>query len=324
VECKPFVLDLETMALNSDMLQAFLKVAERGSVSAAAAALGVGKSAVSKRIALLEGELGSTLFARSTRRVVLTPGGQAYLAHARRALAEMEAGAERLKALRSELVGAVRVSATVSWGQRVLSRVLPAFLRDHPGIELELHLDDRMVDLAYDDTDLALRWSPHAPQGLVSVPLARVDWYLVAAPSYLAQAGAPQAPDDLARHSCLAYWREAADELWALAPAGRDDVEPNPTHKVRVHGRYHADHPEVVTEAALAGLGIALLPDYLCADAVADGRLRPVLPAWTPCTRFGTQITAVATPERMGIVRNRMLLGFLQEQLARPSAASTR
>ena len=290
------------------MLLAFVKVADSASVSRAATDLGVSKGAVSKRVAQLEEQVGATLFARSTRRIALTPAGEAYVDFARRALAELSSGEERLRALSSDLTGRIRLSATVSWGQRVLAAVLPEFLRLHPAIEVELQLLDRMVDVAYERIDIALRWSTTQPQGLVCEPVAVVGWAVVAAPGYLAKNGTPMAPADLAQHSCLCYWREASDDLWALAQAGQIE-------RVRVHARYHVDNPEVVAEAAFAGLGIAMLPDYLCQTGLADGRLVRVLPGWSPQTKFGTLITAVSTPERMRLSRNQVLLSFLQQQL---------
>ena len=299
------------MAVSFNMLAAFVKVVDCASVSRAALELGVGKSVVSKRVAQLEQLIGATLFARSTRRIALTPAGDAYAEFARRALAEMSAGEERLRALRSELTGRIRLSATVSWGQHVLAVKLPEFLRQHPAIEVELQLADRMVDVAYERIDIALRWSSKPPQGLISEPVAVVGWVLVAAPAYLASAGTPLAPDDLARHGCLCYWREASDDLWVLACAGE-------IARVRVHSRYHVDNPEAVAMAANAGLGIAMLPDYLCQNGLADGGLVRVLPGWAPQSKFGSLISAVSTAESMRLQRNQVLLGFLRQQLATP------
>ena len=293
--------------VSSDMLAAFLKVADACSVSRAAGELGVGKSLVSKRVAQLEQQVGATLFSRSTRKVVLTPAGEAYAEFARRALAEMGAGEERLRALRSELTGRIRVTATVAWGQRVLASVLPEFLRLHPAIEIDLNLSDRLLDVAFERIDIALRWSAAPAQGLSSTPVAVIGWALVAAPAYLATAGTPLAPAELGPHSCLCYWREASDDLWMLAAAGE-------VATVRVRSRYHVDNPEAVTEAAIAGVGVAMLPDFLCQDALADGRLVRVLPGWAPQTKFGTLISAVATPERMRLPRNQMLVAFLRQQ----------
>ncbi len=292
--------------ISSDMLSAFVKVAERLSVSVAADELGVGKSLVSKRVAQLEQKVQATLFSRSTRKVVLTPAGEAYLDFARRALAEMTAGEERLRSLRAELTGRIRLTAPVSWGQRVLAKRLPEFLRAHPGVEIELQLADQMMDVAQRRIDVALRWTATPPTDLAAVPVARIDWVMAAAPSYVAAHGAPVAPEDLAQHSCLAYWRDPADRAWSLVDdQGREA-------QVQAHSRYHVDNPDAVADAAVAGLGVALLPDYLCRDALADGRLVPVLPQWTPRTRFGTHITAVGAPERMSIMRNRLLVDFLR------------
>lgn len=297
------------MALSTDMLAAFVKVAELGSVSAAAAELGIGKSLASKRVAQLEMALKTTLFSRSTRKIALTPAGEAYLDHARRALAEVALAEERLRELRAELSGQIRLTAPASWGTRVLARHLPAFMRQHPAIEIELLLADRMMDLAAERIDLALRWTHQPPQGLAAESVASVDWVVVAAPDYLAAAGTPAGPQDLPAHSCICYWRERSDDRWVLGDGTR-------RHQLQVRGRYHANSAEAVADAALAGLGVALLPLYVCDEALADGRLLRVLPDWTPDTKYGTRITAVATPERLRLSRNRALLDFLKQQLA--------
>ena len=302
------------MSLSTDMLEAFVKVAERLSVSAAAADLDLGKAVVSKRVAQLESKVKATLFSRSTRKIALTPAGEAYLEFARRALLEVATGEECLRALRTELSGRIRVSATVSWGQRVLALHLPEFLRLHPGLELELSLSDRLVDLAVERTDLAFRWTTSPPPpGLIAEPAATVRWLLVAAPAYLAAAGTPCAPADLAAHECLSYWRETSDDTWLLADArGRRQA-------VTVGGRFHANDVEAVTAAAHAGLGLALLPAYLCEAALAQGRLVQVLNRWTPITRYGTQVMLLATPERMRIARIRALATFMLQRLGGPS-----
>lgn len=297
------------MAISTDMLAAFVQVAEHLSVSRAAQQLGVGKSVVSKRVALLESAVKATLFSRSTRRVALTAAGEAYLEHARRALLEVQAAEERLRDLRVQLSGTLRVTATVSWGQHVLAPALAGFLRQHPALELELLLSDRLLDLAQERIDLALRWTPQAPRELHAEDIAQVAWVLAAAPAYRAAAGLPLQPEALAEHACMGYWREQPDEPWVLQRGAEQRA-------VQVRSRFHANNPESVAQATLAGLGIGLLPGYLCADALASGRLEPVLPGWVPQTRFGTRITAVAAPERLGLTRNRALLEHLRQALA--------
>lgn len=301
------------MVINTDMLDAFVKVAETLSVSAAAAELGVGKGMVSKRIAQLEALVGATLFSRSTRRVSMTPAGEAYLEGARRALGEVAAAQERVRGLRTQLTGGIRMTAPVSWGQRVLASQLPVFLKMHPGIGIALELTDRVIDLGRGGVDLALRWTNAAPAaGLATAPVADVGWLLAASPAYLEAAGWPKHPEDLAAHPGLCYWRESADDQWRLTHA-----DGGARRQVRVPGRYHVDNPEAVAEAALAGLGIAMLPDYLCADVLREGRLVRVLQDWTPVTKFGTRITALGAPERMGLARVQALLRFLRQARGR-------
>jgi DNA-binding transcriptional LysR family regulator len=296
------------MSISFDMLTAFVKVAEHASVSAAAISLGTGKSVISKRIAQLEAAVSATLFSRSTRKVALTTAGEAYLVYARRAIDEISAADESLRALRSDLSGQIRITACVSWGQRVLAKKLPEFFRLHPGIQIELLLADRMMDIAYERVDIALRWTATESSDFSTCPIARIEWVVVAAPSYLAAAGAPSVPSELAVHHCLNYWRESSDDVWAF-------VQDRRTDEVRVRSRYHANNPEAVADAALAGLGIALLPSYLCEAEIAQGKLVPLLSAWTPRTKFGLGISAVVTPERMRLKRNQALLAFLRERL---------
>ncbi len=297
------------MTLSTDMLTTFVKVAEHLGVSAAAADMGISKGVVSKRVAQLEQAVRTTLFSRSTRRVALTPAGEIYLAFARQALAALVDADEQLRDLRHELSGQIRITAPGSWGQKVLAGLIPDFLARHPAIEVELLLGDRLMDVAHERIDIALRMSPAAWPDLVVTPVARLDWALCASPAHLASAGMQALPADLLNHPCMSYWRDGSDDAWQL-------VNDQQVQSVRVHGRYHANNAEAVACAALAGLGVALLPLYVCADDLAAGRLLRVLPGWTPITKFGNQINAVASPDRMRLTRNRALLAHLRERLS--------
>ena len=292
------------MSPSTALLEAFVKVAEHASVSHAATELGCPKSVVSRRVAQLEQALRATLFARSTRRVALTTAGEVYLDFARSALRTLSDADERLRDLRSELSGRIRLTAPVSWGQQVLARQLPAFLAMHPTIEIDLLLDDRLMDLAYERIDIALRMTSTGATDLVATPVARLDWVVCAAPAHLARAGTPATPTDLLQHPCMSYWRESSDDAWLLVRGSQRET-------VRVQGRYHANNPEAVASAALAGLGVALLPLYVCEAALADGSLQSVLPDWQAVTKFGNLITAVAPPDRLRLGRNRALVDFL-------------
>ena len=302
------------MDLSLDMLTAFVHVAERLSVTVAAQELGVAKSVVSKRVTQLEHGLGATLLARSTRQISLTPAGLLYLEHARRLLADAAAGSEALRGLRTTLSGLIRVTAPVSWGHRVLGRLLPEFLALHPAVEIELLLDDRLMDLAAEGIDLALRMSARRTPDLVMVPLMRLDLVLCAAPSYLAHAGVPQTPEDLTGHSCLSYWRNIRHNRWVLAGEGRRVT-------LRAAGRYRANHPEAVADAATAGLGVALLPLVFVKRELTDGRLVQVLQGWSAETEFGEAVSAVAVPDRLRLGRNQALLQFLKARLGSASTS---
>ena len=297
------------MNISTDMLATFVKVAEHLSVSSAAVDLDISKSVVSKRVAQLERAVQTTLFARSTRRIALTPAGEIYLGFAQQALSSLGNADESLRDLRQTLSGQIRITAPGSWGQKVLAGLMPVFLARHPAIEVELHLDDRLMDIAYERIDIALRMTTLAASNLRVTPVARLDWVICAAPQHLASNGVPATPLDLMAHPCMSYWRENSDDAWQLAQG--DTVQ-----RVQVHSRYHANNAEAVAGAALAGLGVALLPLYVCNDDLAAGRLVRLLPDWTPITKFGNCINAVATPDRMRLRRNRVLLDYLRAQLA--------
>lgn len=319
------------MTVSTDTLLAFVEVAKHLSVSSAAKALGLPKSAVSKRVASLETSVDATLFSRSTRKIALTSAGELYLDFAQRTVAQASVAHESLKDLHAaaggRLLGKIRLTAPVSWGQKVLAKRLPTFVHLHPDLEIELQLSDRMMDLAYERIDLALRWSSAPMLGLASEDIASVDWVYVASPAYLAQAGVPSEPQALVDHSCMCYWQESADDAWNMRAARRNtgrnlaDVASPVIEQVavRVSSRFHANNPETVCLAAMAGCGIALLPGYACADALRSKKLVRVLRNWIPETKFGTHITAVATPDRMRLARVRALVAHLRSPAATQS-----
>lgn len=295
---------------------AFLKVAECRSVSQAADSLDVAKSLISKRIAQLEERLETTLFSRSTRKVALTPAGETYVDYAKRALAEVSDGMERVRSMRTELSGTLRLTAPVSWGQQVLAKHLPEFLKMHPSLEIDLMLNDRMMDMATERIDVALRWSSHSNHERHGTPLTEIKWFLTASPAYIAQYGLPAEPVELNDHACLYYRRDNTDDHWTLQHklAAKQSAPHNV--EVNVGGRYRVDNPEAVLESATAGMGIALLPDYLCVQAIEKGSLVKVLTSWTPLTKFGTHIVALCPPDRKKISRNQALIDYLQRSMS--------
>jgi DNA-binding transcriptional LysR family regulator len=286
--------------ISTDMLEAFLKVAECRSVSQAAVSLDVAKSLISKRVAQLEERLETTLFSRSTRKVALTPAGETYVDYAKRALAEVSDGMERVRSLRTELNGNLRVTAPVSWGQRVLAKHLPEFLKMHPSLEIDLMLNDRMMDMAAERIDVALRWSSHSQHERLGIPLTEIKWFLTAAPAYIAQHGLPSEPVELNEHACIYYRRDSTDDHWTLQHNLAVNRSAPRRVEVKVGGRYRVDNPEAVLESATAGLV-------------------KVLPPWIPQTKFGTHIVALCPPERKKISRNQALIEYLQRAMSQDS-----
>ncbi|HYE00940.1 MAG TPA: LysR family transcriptional regulator, partial [Alphaproteobacteria bacterium] len=255
-------------------LTVFRRVVERGGFAAAARDLGLSNPAVSKQIAALETGLGARLLNRTTRRLALTEDGRAFYERTCRILddlaeAELAVG-DAARAPR----GTLKVNAPMSFGLAQLAPRLPEFMALHPGVTVDLALDDRVVDPLEGGFDVALRIRTHLPDSsLVARRLAPVGRALVAAPAYLARRGAPADPDDLAGHDCLTYALAAQPGRWAFdGPDGRREVA--------VRGRLVANNALALRLAVLAGQGLTLTPRFVVADDIAAGRLVPLLPDW--------------------------------------------
>ncbi len=214
-----------------------------------------------------------------------------------------------MQGLRSTPSGVLRVTAPVSWGQRCLCPLIPPFLARHPAIELELVLDDGLSDLAGERFDVAFRMTAAPDASLVARPVAPLQRRLYATAAYLARAGEPRHPRELADHPVMAYWRPGWHEPLRFERAGE-------TVSVRVRSRYRANSAEAVLAAVLADACVGVLPTYACEAERAGGALRPVLPRWALKSRLGEQIFAVGTPDRMRLARSRALVEFVERQLA--------
>ncbi|MBI1890215.1 MAG: LysR family transcriptional regulator [Burkholderiales bacterium] len=296
--------------LTSEMLSTFILVAEHAGFTAAATEANIAKGVVSKRIGQLEARLGHPLFRRTTRSVHLTPAGEIFLDTARKIMLELEAGTEALSSLRSEPSGPVRMTAPVSWGTEVLAKLIPRFLQAYPKIEVELILSDSLMDLAHERIDIALRMTIAPLPDQVAIPLSGLERLLCASPKYIKTFGAPKSPADLMHHACLSYWSETGQQAWHL-------VRKNEKKIVPIVSRYRVNNPNAVKDAVMAGIGVGLLPDYVCARELESGKLVRVLPSWRPETQFGTKIYAVGLPERVRLSRCQTMLAFLKEALAK-------
>jgi DNA-binding transcriptional LysR family regulator len=251
----------------------FARVVDTGSFTAAAAALGVRKSSVSRSVAALEEELGIRLLQRTTRRLALTDAGRAYYERARDALTALEDAQHSVSSLGAEPRGLVRVTAPVDFAAD-LARVTCAFLREYPSVRVEVMLTGRSVDLVKEGIDLAVRPGRLADSSLLARRLPDVELGLFASPAYLEGAGRPRRLADLARLECILFRVGGVDHTrWRLAgPRGEEEVA--------VRGRIETDEFPFVRALALAGFGVALGPVALLAPFVQSGELERVLPRY--------------------------------------------
>lgn len=286
----------------------FLKVVESGSMAAAARQLDCTRAQVSKQIGDLERSLGQRLFERATRRLSLTPAGEVFLQHARRALEAVDSAELALRHLGETPQGVLRISATLAFGRRYITPLLPSMVEKYPGLECELVLTDQLVDLVADRIDLALRLTKAPPEDAVARPLLQLERHLCAAPAYLAAHGTPQTPQDLPLHRCFSYLF-TDDGHWRLTDREGAEI------RVPIHSPLRYNNLECLEDAILAGQGIGILPDFLCAPALADGRLIRVLPDHEPQVRFGRHLYACYTPSRIRLPKVKVFLAELEAAL---------
>lgn len=282
----------------------FAAVVEHRSFSAAAEALGVGKSTISKTVARLEARLDQALFHRTSRRLALTEAGKPLAEHARRILAEARAAEE---AARGGDAGRIRLAAPLGFGVANVAPLVAAFLREHPQVEIDLALSDARVDIVAEGFDLALRIADLPDSSLRARRLCGIQTHLIAAPAYLAAAGAPAHPAELARHALLGYANVPGP--WRFR--GPDGEEAS----VRPHGPLVTNSGEAMLPALLAGLGIARLPGFIVGPHLASGALAEVLPAWRNAP-VGLHLLTPPSPLRPARVE--ALIAFLAARLRDP------
>jgi DNA-binding transcriptional LysR family regulator len=292
--------DLEGLAV-------FAKVAELRSFVAAAKDLELSKATVSKAVARLEKRLGARLFNRTSRRMALTDAGQLLLDRAARILAEGEAAESEAHAQSATPRGLVRLAVPMSFGLRAVAPLLPEFLAEYPDVSVDLHLSDERVDLIGAGFDAALRIAALPDSSLRARRLRDVSRHLVAAPSYLKQHGRPSHPSDLMRHACLCYAYLPTPDVWRFVNKTGEEVQ------VRPAGPLRANNADALAPALLAGLGLAVQPDFVVGEAIEDGRLEVVMPGWNPPP---IALHVVMPPGGPRPARVEVLAAFLIKRLA--------
>jgi len=256
-------------------LRALRRVVELGSFTAAADALGVSHTAVSRQISQLERHVGAQLLNRNTRRFALTSAGRQYHADSSAILDALDAADRAAGQHQHTPSGTLRINAPMAYGTLELAAWLPRFLQCHPDIDVDLVCNDRIVDLIEDGFDVALRLSRALPDStLVARRLATSAVLAVASPAYVARHGLPATPDALHAHACLVYTLAAKPRDWTFIDGD------GAAHTVTVRGSLQANTSVALRAAALGGLGIAAAADFIVRDDLAQGSLVPVLPGY--------------------------------------------
>ena len=257
------------MDLNEMLI--FTRVAQASSFTAAARLLGLPKSSVSRKVSDLEDRLGARLLQRTTRKLGLTDVGRIYFERCARIIGEIEEADQAVGRMQAAPCGLLRVTAPLAFS--MLGPIVAEYLQRYPEIQVELVCTDRLVDLVNEGFDIAIRAGQLNDSTLVARNLGTIERVMVAAPAYLTQHGSPKTPAELTSHACITFGTGSAPSLWTLY-TGERKVE------VRVLSRLSINDLEIMSEAVRSGIGIGLMPKFVCADDLQAGRLLPVLADW--------------------------------------------
>ncbi|MEP3332284.1 LysR substrate-binding domain-containing protein [Sedimentitalea sp.] len=286
----------------------FVQVVEKGGFSAAARFLNIPKSRLSRRVRLLEDDLGVRLLQRTSRIVTTTDIGEEYYRHARDALARFETAETAVRRRANTIGGTVTVSCSVGMAQFGLDQILPRFLQDNPGVTVVQRASNQMEDLIKGGIDVAIRGHMETlpDSSLIQVRLARLEWHLFASPDYLATLGSVQDPTELSNHPAMVLGRPRKTHQWLLTD------EDGQTASVPCTVRFASDDMSTLKNAASASLGLVSLPSYVCRPEVNAGTLVRVLPGWTA----GTPQISLLMPSKRGLLPAvEAFLEFLKQDL---------
>jgi DNA-binding transcriptional LysR family regulator len=285
-------------------MEMFVRIVETGNFSAVARQLGTTQPTISKQLTALEKQLQTRLLNRSTRSLSLTEAGATYYERCRRIIDEVREAEGALGRLQSALTGTLHVNGSIALGQIFVAPLVLKFQRQYPGLAIELSLSDRYIDLVEEGVDVAVRVGRLADSNLVARRLGSTRRVLVATPAYLATHGTPQRPEDLVHHSCLLYAYLSTGNEWGFkGPEGEI--------RVRVHGNFKANNGEVIRQALLANVGVAMSPDWLIHDKLESGEVVALLPEFAPPP---LEISAVYPSGRHVSTKVRTFIEFLQSE----------
>lgn len=260
--------------LNS--MKTFVEVVDSEGFTAAANKIGLSRAQVSKSVMQLEAHLGIRLLNRTTRQVSLTDTGRLYYERSKAILDEIDEIDNLASQQSSHARGTLTLAAPTSFGVLHLNNAIAGYLKQYPEVQISLSLNDRFVDVVSEGFDLAIRIAELEDSSLVARRIAPCKRVLVASPDYLQKHGKPKVPQDLTLHRCLVYSNDLRPGSWTLGSGAG-------TETVRVNGPVCADNGDVLKDAAVAGLGVTLLPSFIVGPELRAGRLVQVLKAYQPC-----------------------------------------
>jgi len=288
-------------------MRVFLAVVDAGSLSRAARERDLAVSSVTRKIDQLESELGAKLLLRNSRSIRLTDAGQQFIVSARHILNELDDAKAALQDAISDPRGRLSVTAPSSYGRRYVLPAVISFMKLYPQIEVELHLNDHTVDLFDQRVDVAIRIGVLSDSDFIATPIAKIRRIACASPAYLEQHGRPLTPDDLLKHNCLTLVSPPVPAGW-WAFSGVNNQASLP-----VKGGFRSDDTEALLAAALDGLGIVHLADWLVGDKIASGKLVPLLTEYEISSI--SAIHAVRLPGRSHNLRAKLFINHMKSQL---------
>jgi DNA-binding transcriptional LysR family regulator len=288
-------------------IKVFVNVVETGSFSAASERLDLSRAAASKYVSQLESHLGGRLLNRTTRHVSLTESGRLYFERCREILHNLEEADGVVTGLAQEPRGTLRISVPTNFASQHLVPLVAKFMQNFPEVKVDMMCSDRHVDLVDEGFDLAVRITNMADSDLIARRLTRCRHAIVASPDYLANKPALKTPEDLKYHDCLLY-AFTAGGIWPFTKDGKD-------YSVKVSSVFKSNNPDVLTEAAIAGMGIIMLPTFMASDAIRRGKLKMVLEDYDT---LEVQIYAVYASRQFLPAKIRVFVDYLKEHISDP------
>lgn len=288
-------------------LHLFARVVEEGSFSAAARSMSVTPSSVSRQISILEAELGTRLFNRTTRKQSLTEAGEIYFRHTRRIVSDIDDAQSAVRRLADTPTGSLHVTVEADFAITFLSPILPEFLKRYPDVQIRLSMTTEFVDLVHSGVDLAIRIGHLTDSSLIARKIFASRSVLCASPEYLAVHGRPALPHELTEHQCVSFSIQSGSTYWKF-----QEIEGEIS--VPTSGRVNANSLIFLRGVAVAGLGIAMIPTWMIQNELKNGKLIALLEDY-PLAPPNTPINAVFAHNRHLAPKVRAFIDFLTEQL---------